>query len=165
PRLLRVFTLLAQTDIETLETQHAEAPHLRLMQKALAQEVTTRVHSAAAYEMAVAASEVLFGKGTLDTLRSMDEATFKGVFEGVPQSSVNRTDFETCPSVADLLSVATNHEIYPSKSEARRAIQGNGVSINKTKITDGNSKPNFELLLGRYLLVGKGKKNHLIEVQ
>ena len=164
PRLLRVFTLFSQTDIETLETQHAEAPNLRLMQKALAKDVTTRVHSAEAYEMAVAASEVLFGKGTLETLKNMDLMTFQAVFEGVPQSKISSTAFEECASVADLLSTVTNNKIYLSKSEARRAIQGNGVTINKLKISDGNSKPDFELLQEKYLLVGKGKKNHLIEV-
>ena len=163
-RFLRVFTLFSKTEIEEIETQHAQNPHLRLAQKALAKDVTTRVHSAEAYEMAVAASEVLFGKGTLDTLKNMDSSTFEAVFEGVPQTKISQTAFEECASVADLLSVITNNEIYPSKSEARRAIQGNGVSINKIKITDANAKPDFELLQGRYLLVGKGKKNHLVEV-
>ena len=163
-RFLRVFTLFSKTEIEEIEAQHAQNPHLRLAQKALAKDVTTRVHSAEAYEMAVAASEVLFGKGTLDTLKNMDSSTFEAVFEGVPQTKISQTAFEECASVADLLSVITNNEIYPSKSEARRAIQGNGVSINKIKITDANAKPDFELLQGRYLLVGKGKKNHLVEV-
>jgi tyrosyl-tRNA synthetase len=164
-RLLRVFTLHTQTEIESFETQHAAEPHLRIMQRALAKDVTTRVHSAEAYEMAVAASEVLYGKGTLQTLQSMDEATFEAVFEGVPQTLVQREALETCATVADLLSVATQNEIYPSKSEARRAIQGNAVSINKTKITDANAKPEFVLLQNKFLLVSKGKKNHLVVVQ
>jgi tyrosyl-tRNA synthetase len=164
PRLLRVFTLISKEEIEALEAQHAEAPHLRIMQKALAKDVTIRVHSQHDYDRAIAASEVLFGKGTLETLQNMDVATFESVFEGVPQSHISHSDLATCTTVTDLLSVATANEIYPSKSEARRAIQGNAVSINKTKITDANAQPNFELLQNKYLLVSKGKKNHLIVV-
>jgi len=164
PRLLRVFTLLSKEEIEALEVRHADVPHLRLMQKALAQDVTVRVHSQRDYDMAMAASEVLFGKGTLETLQNMDEATFASVFDGVPQTTISRADLDTCTTVADLLSSATALEIYPSKSEARRAIQGNAVSINKTKITDVNEKPEFNLLQNKYLLVSKGKKNHLILV-
>ena len=94
----------------------------------------------------------------------MDKATFESIFEGVPQSVISREDLLACATVADLLSVATANEIYPSKSEARRAIQGNAVSINKTKITDANKKPEFNMLQNQYLLVSKGKKNHLIVV-
>lgn len=164
PRLLRVFTLLTQAEIESIEQEHAAAPHLRLMQKTLAKEVTTRVHSEEAYLQAVEASEVLFGKGTIETLRSLDEATFTSVFEGVPKTEIKQSEWTECLSVIDLLSVVTFNEIYPSKGEARRAIQGNGVSINKTKITDGNAKPEFDLLLEKYILVGKGKKYHIITI-
>ncbi|NBB23212.1 tyrosine--tRNA ligase [Runella sp. CRIBMP] len=165
PRLLRVFTLYSKEEIETFEQQHAEAPHLRIMQKALAKDVTIRVHSQHDYEMAIAASEVLYGKGTLETLQRMDAATFTSVFEGVPQTIIKRSELENCASVTDLLSTTTHNEIYPSKSEARRAIQGNAVGINKTKVTDANAQPNFVLLQDKYLLVSKGKKNHLILVE
>lgn len=161
PRLLRVFTLLSKEEIEAIEAAHAAAPHLRLMQKALAQDVTTRVHSAEAYETAVQASEVLFGKGTLDTLESIDEGTFTQLFEGVPQTEMSRAAYESAGNVTDFLAAA---EVYPSKGEARRAIQGGGVSVNKTKLTDPNAVPDFRLLHGQYLLVGKGKKNHLVRV-
>ena len=164
PRLLRVFTLLNKQEIESIESEHQTAPHLRLMQKVLAKEVTTRVHSEAAYLQAIAASEVLFGKGTIDTLLAMDEATFLAVFEGVSQTKITKIEWEQCANISDLISVVTFNEIYPSKGEAKRAIQGNGVSVNKSKITDGNVKPEFDLLLGKYILVGKGKKNHLIEI-
>lgn len=165
-RLLRVFTLYTRSEIESFESQHAEAPHLRIMQKALAQDVTIRVHSQKDYEMAIAASDVLFGKGTLETLQNLDENTFKTVFEGVPQSVISKSDFENCTNIIDLLSVATNNEVYPSKSEARRAIQGNGVSINKQKVNDMNQIcQDIKLLQGKYILVGKGKKNHLILVE
>lgn len=164
PRLLRVFTLYSKQEIEELERQHAEAPHVRLMQKALAKDVTSRVHSPDACEIAVKASEVLYGKATLETLQSLDEQTFISIFDGVPQTIVSLIDFDACSSVTDLLSVATNFEIYPSKSEARRAIQGNAVSINKVKIADPNQAVTFSLLSSKYLLIGKGKKNHLIKV-
>ena len=164
PRLLRVFTLYSKQEIEELERQHAEAPHLRLMQKALAKDVTSRVHSTEAYEIAVKTSEVLYGKATLETLQSLDEQTFISIFEGVPQTTVSQIDFDACVSVTDLLSAATNFEIYPSKSEARRSIQGNAVSINKVKVSDPNQPVTFSLLSSKYLLIGKGKKNHLIKV-
>lgn len=165
PRLLRVFTLYSKEEIEALEAEHTEAPHLRTMQKALAKDVTIRVHSQQDFDMAVAASEVLFGKGTLDTLKSMDMATFEAVFDGVPQSTISHNALSTCANITDLVSVTTNNEIYPSKGEARRAIQGNAVSINKTKVSDPNATPDFELLQNKFLLISKGKKNHLIVVQ
>ncbi|MEA5259763.1 tyrosine--tRNA ligase [Arcicella aquatica] len=163
-RLLRVFTLLSKEEIEKLEADHAEAPHLRIMQKALAKDVTTRVHSEKDYDIAVKASEILFGKGTLEVLQGMSDADILAVFDGVPQTTISTTDFESSATVTDLVSVVTNAEIYPSKGEARRAIQGNALSINKTRIADPNHSANFELLNGKYLLVGKGKKNHLITV-
>ncbi len=164
-RLLRVFTLFTQAEIEDLETRHGQAPHLRLMQKALAEEVTTRVHSARDYLLAVKASEVLFGKATLETLRGIEADEFETIFEGVPQSAVSRNDWEACPTVTDLLSTVTQGEIYASKGETRRAIQQNAVSINKVKVT-GAEQPlsDFDLLQNRFMLVSKGKKNHLVRV-
>ena len=166
PKLLRVFTLLDQATIESLEAEHAQAPHLRTMQKALAKEVTTMVHTANAYETAVAASEILFGKGTLESLKALDTKTFESVFSGVPKSEITLAGYNATANLTDLLSVATNLEIYASKTEVRKAIQANAVSINKVKTADANaSLENFELLHGQYLLVGKGKKNHLISVK
>jgi tyrosyl-tRNA synthetase len=162
PRLLRVFTLLSKSTIEAIETEHAAAPHLRAMQKALAKDVTTRVHSESDYEMAVAASEVLFGKGTLDTLKMIDISTFESVFEGVPQTTITAQALKECSNLIDLLSIVTKGEIYASKGEAKRAIQGNAVGINKTKINDGNTMPTIELIQHKYILVSKGKNNHLI---
>ncbi|MBC7893357.1 MAG: tyrosine--tRNA ligase [Sphingobacteriaceae bacterium] len=166
PRLLRVFTLLSRAEIESLETEHAAAPHLRLMQRALAQDVTTRVHSAAAYETAVQASEVLYGKGTLETLQetlqSLDDATFDSLFEGVPQTRLTKSDLAACATVTDFLAQAG---VYPSKGEARRAIQGGGVSVNKTKLTDPALAAEFSLLFEEFVLVGKGKKIHLVWVE
>lgn len=164
PRLLRVFTLLSKEEIEAIEAEHAAAPHLRAMQKTLAREITTMVHSASDYDNAVAASEVLYGKGTLETLKSLDEATFISIFEGVPQTEISSDVYSSCPNVLDLISVTTNNEVYASKGEARRALQGNAVSINKVKVADEKQTlDNFELLQGKYLLISKGKKNHLIK--
>ncbi len=166
PRLIRVFTLLSKQEIEDIEAEHAQAPHLRLAQKALAKEVTIRVHGEQQYEMAVKASDVLFGKATLETLQSLDEATFQSVFEGVPQTSISREELSGCASLLDLISVTTRNEIYPSKSEARRAIQANAVSVNKVKLTDEKLAISaLSLLQNKYLLIGKGKKNHLVFIQ
>ena len=166
PRQLRVFTLYTKDKIEALEAEHAKAPHLRIMQHALAQEVTTRVHSARDYRLAVKASEVLFGKATLDTLKTIEADEFETIFDGVPQSTLSRADWDVCPTVTDLLSTATHGEIYPSKGETRRAIQQNAVSINKVKVTSTEQSPSeFDLLQDSFVLVSKGKKNHLVKIE
>lgn len=165
PKLLRVFTLFPKEEIESIEAQHAEAPHLRIAQKALAKDVTTRVHGEEQYELAIKASEVLFGKGTLETLQSLDETTFTSIFDGVPQTKISQEAWAGCASVLDLISVSTNNEVYPSKSEARRAIQGNALSINQVKIADEKLPVSeLQLLQGKYLLIGKGKKNHIVKI-
>ena len=164
-RLLRVFTLYTQTEIEAFEAEHAEAPHLRIMQKALAKDVTTRVHSLNDYEIAVKASELLFGKGTLEALEGMSNQDILSVFDGVPQTTISRDAYQECTNIIDLVSIATNNEIYASKGEARRAIQGNAISVNKNKITDPNQEVAFTLLNDKFLLIGKGKKNHLLVVE
>jgi tyrosyl-tRNA synthetase len=164
-RLLRVFTLFTKQEIEAIEAEHATAPHLRTMQKALAKEVTSRVHSAKDYEISVKASEILFGKGTLETLQGMNDDDILAVFDGVPQTEITVEDYQNCLTITDLVSVTTQAEIYPSKGEARRAIQGNALSVNKVKITDINQPLNFDLLNDKYLLIAKGKKNHLIKVK
>lgn len=165
PRLLRVFTLLTKEEIEKIEAEHAEAPHLRIMQKALAEQITTSVHSARDYQLAVKASEVLFGKATLDTLRSIEADEFDTIFDGVPQSEITRAEWNECANITDLLATVTRGEIYASKGETRRAIQQNAVSINKVKVT-GPEQPlsEFDLLQDRFVLVSKGKKNHLIRI-
>lgn len=163
PRLIRVFTLLSQKEIEELERQHAEAPHLRILQKAIAQDVTIRVHSQAGYDLAVKASEVLFGKATLETLRSIQADEFEVIFEGVPQTIVTDEELAGCKDITDLLSVASKGEVYASKGEARRAITQNAVSLNKTKVSDPAAALDLEWLQGRYILVSKGKKNHLLK--
>ncbi|WP_439582535.1 tyrosine--tRNA ligase [Dyadobacter bucti] len=165
PRYLRVFSFRSQTEIEELEKQHAEAPHLRIMQKALAAELTIRIHSEKAYQLVLKASEVLFGKATLETLQSIALDEFDTIFDGVPQTEITRQEWNECSNITDLISAVTNSEIYASKGEARRAIQQNAVSVNKIKVTSAEQAlADFSLLQDRFLLVSKGKKNHLIKV-
>lgn len=164
-RLLRVFTLLSREEITAIEEEHAAAPHLRIMQKALAKDVTCRVHSEEAYNIAVKASEILYGKGTVDALQGMSDQDILSVFAGVPQTIIAPGDYEACTNITDLVSTVTNGEVYASKGEARRAIQGNALSVNKSKVPDPNHPIDFILLNNKYLLLGKGKKNHLLIVE
>lgn len=162
-RLIRVFTLYNKEEIEQLEAQHAEAPHLRILQKALAKDVTTRVHGEAGYELAVKASEVLYGKATLETLQQIKADEFETIFEGVPQTYISTQELAEAQNLTDLLSVASRGEVYPSKGEARRAITQNAISINKVKVSDPAMPVPSEWLQDRYLLISKGKKNHLLK--
>ena len=160
PRLIRVFTLLTQAEIEALEAGHAAAPHLRILQKAMAADVTTRVHSAEATEAAIAASQVLFGGGDLTTL---DEATLLDVFAGMPHLRVLREEMLLELNAATFLSDFTLHKIFPSKGEARKMIQAGGVSINREKIASPDAPvAALQHLAGKYLVVQKGKKNYFL---
>jgi tyrosyl-tRNA synthetase len=159
---IRIFTLLTKEDIEAIEKEHIEAPHLRKLQVALAKDITVRVHSMAAYESAVKASEILFGKSTTEDLASLDERTFLSLFSGVPQTEVTKSALAEVEDVTTFLSVTLKDLIFKSKGEARKMIQGGGVSINKTKIESPDEKMNFQLLQGKYLLAQKGKKNYYV---
>lgn len=163
---IKIFTQLGKEEIESLNSEHQQAPHLRKLQQVLAKDITIRVHSQSDYDSAVKASNILFGNSTTEELASLDEDTLLSVFEGVPQVAVSKSALSECASVVDLLSTVTNNSVFPSKGEARKMIQAGGVSINKQKVTDANSKPSFDLLQGKYLLAQKGKKNYyLIIVQ
>ncbi|MEL6537999.1 MAG: tyrosine--tRNA ligase, partial [Bacteroidota bacterium] len=165
-KLLRRFTLLEEAKVLELEAEHAEAPHLRVLQQALAKEVTTMVHSAEEYEMAVKASKILFSKSATDELATLPERTLLEVFEGVPMAEISKDVLSAQESVTDLLSEGTGKIIFPSKSEAKRMIQGGGVSINKQKLSSPDQAVDFELLQGKYLVVQRGKKNQfLVRVQ
>ncbi|HAA17011.1 MAG TPA: tyrosine--tRNA ligase [Cytophagales bacterium] len=165
-KLLRRFTLLDEAKVLELEAEHAEAPHLRAMQQALAQEVTTMVHSADEYAMAVKASKILFSKSATQELATLPERTLLEVFEGVPMAEISRDALGAQANVTDLLSEGTGKIIFPSKSEAKRMIQGGGVSVNKQKLTSPDQAVDFELLQGKYLVVQRGKKNQfLVRVQ
>jgi len=155
---IKIFTLLSQTEIEKLIAEHDETPHLRVLQKAIAEEVTTRVHSKEDLEMAIKASNILFGKSTAEDLKSLDEETFLSVFEGVPQFEMNKADLGL--GILDLLAEKT--KIFASKGEARRMIKSNAVSVNKEKITEDVQLTENDLLNGKYILAQKGKKNYFL---
>jgi tyrosyl-tRNA synthetase len=157
-RLLRVFTLFDQGHIQALESD----PNPNNAKIALAEEITTRVHGAEATQKAIQASNLLFGKATLDVLQNTDEQTLLEVCEGVPQIQISRDTLSGAKDVTELLSVATDSQIFPSKGEARKMIQGGGVSINKTKVEKPEQPVDFALLQEKYLLVQKGKKNYYL---
>lgn len=161
-KLIRIFSTKGQEQILTLEKEHLENPHLRILQKALAEEITTRVHSADEYHRAVKASKILFGKSTEQDLRQIDEQMLLTVFEGVPQVVISRSILDQKTSVTDFLSESTQGYIFKSKGEARRMISGGGVSINKTKLSDSSQPMDFELINNKYFLIQKGKKNYYL---
>jgi tyrosyl-tRNA synthetase len=164
-KYIKIFTLISKDEVEALVAEHATAPHARLLQKRLAEEVTVMVHGREAYDFAVEASQILFGKGATDTLRKMDEKTLLSVFEGVPVFEVSRSALDAGANVVDLISELA--AVFPSKGEARRTIAGGGVSINKEKVASHEEVVNSTSLLNnKYLLVQKGKKSYsLIIVQ
>jgi tyrosyl-tRNA synthetase len=159
---IKIFTLKEKEEIDSLIESHSKSPHNRLLQSELAKDITVRVHSLQDYNEALKASGILFGNSVTEDLMSLDEKTFAAVFEGVPKSTITRNDFGNCVNVTDLLSELTKKEIFPSKGEARKMIAAGGVSINKERISDPNSKPSFTLIQNRYLLAQKGKKNYFI---
>ena len=160
-KYIKIFTLLGENEIDSLVAEHAEMPNLRLLQKRLAKEVTIMVHSEEAYEMAIEASKILFGKGTTETLAKLDEETFLAVFDGVPQFEISLTELDKGISIPELLTEKT--EIFPSKGELRRLVKGNGLSINKQKATEFEAIINStQLINSKYLLIQKGKKSYFI---
>lgn len=161
-KLIRILTFHDKDKIEALEKEHEEAPHLRALQKELGKDVTIRVHGEHEYEMALNASEILFSKKPTEALKKVDEKTFLGIFEGVPMAEISKDQLSAVESSADLLSELTNGTIFSSKGEAKRMIQGGGVSINKNKISEPGSMPEIELIKDKYLLIQKGKKNYYL---
>lgn len=160
-RYIKIFTLLSKEEISGLVDEHKIDPGQRKLQKRLAEEVTVMVHSREDYEMAVAASQILFGQGTADQLRKLDEETFLSVFEGVPQFTVSKAELTAGINVVDLLAEKTS--VFPSKGELRRTIKANGLSLNKEKIADESLLINESFLIdGKYLLPQKGKKNYFL---
>ncbi|MDP2722414.1 MAG: tyrosine--tRNA ligase [Bacteroidales bacterium] len=159
-KYIKIFTLLNQEEIQKLVEEHLEAPHVRLLQKTLAREITIRVHSEEEYETALSATEILFGKGTTETLRRLNEKTLLSIFAGVPQSEISRSKFESGIGILDFLSHETG--VFTSNGEARRMLKENGVSINKDKITENYTLSGSDLLNNQYILVQKGKKNYFL---
>jgi tyrosyl-tRNA synthetase len=161
-RYIKIFTLLAKGEVESLISEHQKAPHDRILQKVLAREVTTMIHSKEDYNSAVDASEILFGKGTTETLQKLNEKTLLNIFEGVPQSKVSVSDISQGIPAVDFLTDYT--KILSSKREAREFLKNNAISVNKEKITDNFIVDTAHLLQGKYILVQRGKKNYYLVI-
>lgn len=161
-KYIKIFTLFSKDEIENLVNQHNQEPHLRQLQKVLAKDVTIRVHSEEDFESAVEASQILFGNSTTEALRKLDERTLLCVFEGVPQFEINGTELYNTIGIVDFLADKTR--IFNSKGEARRMLKDNGVSINKSKVSDDFLVSSEDLLNQKYILVQKGKKNYFLIV-
>lgn len=159
-KYIRIFTLFSEQEIAELERQHAEAPERRILQKALAKDITCRVHSEKDYESAVAASELLFGKGTTEQLNGLDKATLLSVFEGVPQFTISAAKLQEGINIIDLAAVET--QMFASKGEIRRALKENSVSLNKAKIGEDYVVSTKDMLSSNCILFQKGKKNYYI---
>jgi tyrosyl-tRNA synthetase len=160
-KYIKIFTLLTQEEVAALVEEQQAAPHLRPLQKRLAQEVTCMVHDEDEYNKAVEASEILFGKATTESLAKLDKETFLSVFEGVSTFEVDRAKFDTGVSIVELL--ATETAAFQSKGELRRMIKGSGLSLNQAKVTDQEYLvTDADLINGSYILVQKGKKNYYI---
>lgn len=158
---IRIFTLKTQAEIEALEKEHDAAPHLRILQKALAEDITVRTHSAEALETAIKTSEFLFGNGSLDFFATLNDAQVLEIFEGVPQHKISKAELETGIDASTLLAEKTT--VFPSKGEAKKTIQGGGVSLNKEKIKEASVVFNAaHLLNGKYIIIQKGKKNYFL---
>ncbi|MCG2417988.1 tyrosine--tRNA ligase [Aequorivita sp. F47161] len=161
-KYIKVFTFLDKTTIESIIVEHREAPHMRLLQKRLAQEVTTTVHSAEELEKAVKASEILFGKSTSEDLKTLDEKTFLDVFEGVPQAEISKEEIVEGINIIGALAEKTG--FLKSNGEARRALKENSISVNKEKVTDDFTLSKNDLINGQFILLQRGRRNYFIIV-
>lgn len=157
---VRIFTLKTQVEILQLEEEHQAAPHLRILQKAIAEEITARVHGETALETAIAASNILFGKSTTEDLRAISEKDFFNIFEGVPQATIGFDDMASGISIVDALSGKTG--FLPSNSEAKRELKANAVALNKQKVDESYMVTTGDLINNKYCLLSKGKKNNYI---
>lgn len=157
---IKIFTLFAKDKIDGLITEHSEAPHLRVLQKAIAEDITIRVHGEDALKVAIAASNILFGKSTADDLKSLSEKDFFAVFDGVPQATIARDEFNLGLGIIDALSAKTG--FLASNGEARRELKGNAISVNKEKVGEDFVLTDDQLINSKYILLGKGKKNNYI---
>ncbi|WP_436415859.1 tyrosine--tRNA ligase [Petrimonas sp.] len=160
-KYIKIFTSLSKEEIESLVAEQQAAPHLRPLQKRLAEEITVMVHSREDYEMAVNASEILFGKATSQVLRSIDETTFLQVFEGVPQFNISKESLAEGIKAVDLLTESA--AVFPSKGEMRKTVQAGGVSVNKDKLEDFEAIIDSSFLIAdKYILAQRGKKNYYL---
>lgn len=159
-KYIKIFTFLTKEAIDVLTAKHQEAPHLRLLQKCLAEETTTMVHSAADLENAIKASAILFGNSTSGDLKELDEATFLDVFEGVPQAIVSRNEIEAGLDIVAVLNEKTG--FMKSNGEARRALSANSISVNKEKVTEEFVLAAKDLINNQFVLLQSGKKNYFV---
>lgn len=160
-RFIRIFTSLSREEIEALEAEHREAPHKRILQSKLAEEITVMVHSREEYDLAVQASEILFGRSSVETLHKLNEETFLSVFEGVPMAEVSKDKLSASIGLMDLL--VGECKFFNSNSELRKLIRSGGVSLNGEKVTDFQYQPtSADLLNDKYMLIQRGKKNFFL---
>ncbi|KZE83106.1 tyrosine--tRNA ligase [Myroides marinus] len=159
-RYIKIFTFISKEDIEALVKEHAEAPHLRVLQRRLAEEVTTMVHGQEQLDNAIKASNILFGNSSTDDLKQLDEKTFLEVFDGVGQSEVAKADIEAGLTIVDAL--AANSDLASSNGDARRSLQANSISVNREKVTEDYVISSNDLINGQFVLLQKGKKNYFI---
>ena len=159
-KYIKIFTFLDKDTIDNLIATHNEAPHLRVLQRKLAEEVTTFVHSAADLEKAIQASAILFGNASAEDLKQLDEATFLEVFDGVPQANISRQEIETGINIIDVLNEKTG--FFKSNGEARRALIANSISVNKEKVTEEFVLTNLNLINNQFVLLQSGKKNYFV---
>lgn len=159
-KYIRIFTLKSQEEIESLEAEHAEDPGRRILQKALAEDITKRIHSEADLETAIAASALLFGKASKEAIEALPEAEFLSVFEGVPQANLGVDQVQSGLPIIDFLSEHTG--FLASKGEARRALKENSISINKVKVNENTTITGEDLISGKHILVQRGKKNYFL---
>ena len=159
-KYIKIFTFLSKEEIEILTEKHREAPHLRLLQKRLAEEITVMVHSEVDLENAIKASNILFGNATSEDLKQLDEATFLEVFDGVPQANISKLEIETGINIIDVLNEKTG--FFKSNGEARRALSANSISVNKEKVTEEFVLTNANLINNQFVLLQSGKKNYFV---
>ena len=159
-KYIKIFTFLDKNTIDSLIATHHEAPHLRVLQKKLAEEVTTFVHSAADLEKAIQASAILFGNATSDDLKQLDEATFLEVFDGVPQATISRNEIDNGIDIVSILNEKTG--FFKSNGEARRALSANSIAVNKEKVTEDFALSNANLINNQFVLLQSGKKNYFV---
>lgn len=159
-KYIKIFTFLSKEEIEELTIKHREAPHLRLLQKRLAEEITVMVHSVEDLENAIKASNILFGNSTSDDLKRLDEATFLDVFDGVPQAEIAKSEIEIGINIVDVLNEKTG--FLKSNGEARRALTANSISVNKEKVTEEFALSTKDLINNQFVLLQSGKKNYFV---
>lgn len=158
---IRIFTLKTQPEIEALEVEHDAAPHLRILQKALSEDITLKTHSLEALETAIKTSEFLFGNGSLGFLQTLDAKSVLEIFEGVPQFEISKAELAEGIDTATLLAEKTT--VFSSKGEVKKTVQGGGLSINKTKVADAASIFSVkDLINDKFIIVQKGKKNYFL---